>query len=163
MCMKSVNATVNLFASVRKSDEYISFSVPFDTIKCIIRNNVPYISDFFIVANMNLMGTTREDAKKINVVENNKELFCLIRLTKISNNPDERVSWDIEQFSIDTSDKTFRFDDACVPTVNYRKIVEVQNIELTENYRGDYALKLLVRTSEKDSWEVQSIVRLTVI
>ena len=49
MCMKSVNATVNLFASVRKSDEYISFSVPFDTIKCIIRNNVPYISDFFIV------------------------------------------------------------------------------------------------------------------
>lgn len=87
----------------------------------------------------------------------------MIRLTKISNNPDERVSWDIEQFSIDTSDKTFRFDDACVPTVNYRKIVEVQNIELTENYRGDYALKLLVRTSEKDSWEVQSIVRLTVI
>lgn len=163
MCMRSVNAILNLFASVRKTDEYISFSVPFDTIKCIFINNVPYISEFFIVANMNLMGTTNEEAKKINVVENRKELFCLIRLTKTSNVSTERVSWDIEQFSIDTSDKTYRFDDACVPTVNYRKIVEVQNIELTENYRGDYALKLLVRTSENDPWDVQSIVRLTVI
>ena len=163
MCMKSVNATVNLFASVRKSEDYISFSVPFDTIKCIIKNNVPYISDFFIVANINLMGTTNEDTKSLNVVESNKELFCLMRLTKISKDSSERVSWDIEQFSIDASDKTYRFDDACVPTVNYRKIVQVQNIELTENYRGDYALKLLVRTSDDEPWEVQSIVRLTVI
>ena len=163
MCMRNVNAVVTLFASVRTNDEYISFSVPFDTIKCIIKNNTPYISDFFIVANMNLMGTTKPECKDSNVVENCKELQCLIRLTKIAKDPNERLSWDIEKFSIDTSDKKYRFDDACVPTVNFRKIVEVQDIELTENYRGDYALKLLVRNNEEDSWQVQSITRLTVI
>lgn len=163
MCMKNINATLNLFASVERADKCISFSVPFDTIKCIFKNNVPYISNFFIVANMNLLGTTNEEAKKINVVENRKELFCLIRLTKISSVSTEKFSWDIERFSVDASNKAYRFDDARVPTVNYRKIVEVQNIKLTENCRGDYALKLLVRTSKNEPWEVQSIARLTVI
>lgn len=163
MCMKNVNATVCLFASVRRNDEYVSFSLPFDTIKCALRNNTPYISDFFIVANVNLMGTTNEEAKSHNIVQNEKKLNCLLRLTKISKESNERVSWDIEEFSIDASDKMIRFDGACVPTVNFRKVVEVNDIELTENYRGDYALKLLVRTNEAEKWEVQSIVRLTVI
>lgn len=65
MCMKNINATLNLFASVERADKCISFSVPFDTIKCIFKNNVPYISIFFIVANMNLLGTTNEEAKKL--------------------------------------------------------------------------------------------------
>ena len=163
MCMRSVNATVNFFFFVKKDDEYISFSVPFDTIKCVIKNNIPYISDFFIVANLNLMGTTNETFKADNIVENDRELFCLLRLTKISKDVSQRVSWDIDKFSVDSSDMTYRFNDACVATVNYRKIVEVQNIQLTDNYRGDYALKLLVRTDECDSWEVQTIARLTVI
>lgn len=163
MCMKNINATLNMFASVNRNGDYVSFSVPFDTIRCIIKDNIAYISDFFIVANLNLMGTTKPEFKKDNIVENKKKLCCLIRLTKISQNEEERISWDVERFEVDSSDKAIRFDDACVPCVNYRKTIEVKDIEMTDEYRGDYALKLLVRADESEKWQVQSITRLTVI
>ena len=162
MCMKSVNATIDLFASVKTGDCEV-FSMPFDTIRCIIEENILYISDFYIVSNFNLMGTTDAQRKVQNIVENLGNLQCLIRLTKISGDPKKRLSWDIDRFDIDCSNKENRFEEACVACVNFKKITKVNRIVLSDEYIGQYALKVLVRCSDEDKWEVQTIKRLTVI
>ena len=164
MCMKNINATLNLFANYRTDGDATSFSVPFDTIKCNISENIPYISNFHIVSNFCLMGTTQEECKEENVVEKRGKLYCLVRLTKLSTDPDKRYSWDVKEFVINTDDNDLRFEGACVPCVNFRSTISIRSVKLiSDDYLGDYALKILVREREDDKWQPQSIMKLTVI
>lgn len=156
MCISNVNATAELIKSITNENEQRVFSMPFDTFllnsgECSIRN-------FHIMVNLTLMGTTNEENKRTNVVETNGILYVLIRLTRLSSDINNQLSVDLDRFSIDVSSSDIVKMQACVPYVNYERLLKINELPLPESDpTGNYVLKVLVKTSQDTQWNVQSL------
>lgn len=170
MCMKNVNAVARLYneVEIRNNPNRIStFKNQFDIISAKFnKENNPYIGDFYIVSEVNLLGTANQEDSETNIVEQRKKVKFKVRITKLSNENDKQYSWDVDEFVIDTSKEGLIIKGACVPYINFTKVSEVNRIQLTPNdYSGEYVIKILLKTSdlpEEANWIVQSISRLSV-
>ncbi len=170
MCMKNVNAVARLYNEVEMGNNpnrVSTFKNQFDIISAKFNNeNNPYIGDFYIISEINLLGTAVQEDKETNIVEQQKKAKFKVRITKISDERDRQYSWDVDEFEIDTSKDGLIIEGACVPYVNFTKVSEVNKIQLTPNdYSGEYVIKILLESqnsSEERPWIVQSISRLSV-
>lgn len=167
MCVQNVNATLSLFSEVRNIEMQGAqeFVRPFDIIVSKGINDNKFIGGFYIVVDITLLSTTNEEKKKNNVVYNKQKLDVLIRLTKSSEDEDKRLSLDIDEFVIDTSNENIVKTNACVPYINYKKIKKIDNgaIQLSpEVGTGDYIFKVLVKRPCDNEYQVQSIHNLRI-
>lgn len=167
MCVQNVNATLSLFTDVKNMEiqgnqEFIR---PFDIIVSKSINNNKYIGGFYIVVDINLLSTTNEHKKETNVVYNRAKIDILVRLTKISDDEEKRLSLDIDEFTIDASDDNLVKTNACVDYINYKKIkkIDTNAIQLSPNAgTGKYVLKVLVKRPCDTEYQVQSIYGLRI-
>lgn len=169
MCMKNVNATSKLYDYVEFGDGETGNSIfqnQFDVIVAKFdENRHPYIGNFYVVSDINMLGTTSEADQSENIINAKKNVEFKIRVTKISSDANSQYSWNIDTFSIDLSEEGM-IHDACVPYANFTKVSKVTKIQLKPNdYCGNYVVKILIRTSTNSNdnlWVVQSISHLSV-
>lgn len=70
---------------------------------------------------------------------------------------------DLDKFEIDTKQSEDIIYDACVPYLNYKRITYIENVVLDiENPKGNYVIKILVKTPGDEKYVVQSICHLRV-
>lgn len=167
MCVQNVNATISLFREVRQAEIQGAqeFVCPFDVILSNSINNKKHIGGFYIVTNITLLSTTNEKKKRTNVVYNKQKIDIIIRMTKSSTDKDKQLSLDIDEFTIDASDKDIVKTNACVEYINYNKIKKIGTnaIQLSPDAgTGDYILKVLVKRPCDEDFQVQSIYNLRV-
>lgn len=167
MCVQNVNATISLFRDVRRAEVQGAqeFMLPFDTIISNSFNNNRYIGGFFIVIDIALLSTTNEEKKKTNVIYNKEKINILIRMTKSSKDKEKQLSLDIDDFTIDASQRDLIKTNACVEYINYKRIkkIDVNAIQLTPEVGiGDYIFKVLVKRPYDKNFQVQSIYGLKV-
>ncbi len=169
MCMKNINATTKLYDHVVIGDGEIGYSLfqnQFDVITAKFdESGNPYIGGFYIVTDINLLGTSNENDKSNNVVEAKKSISVKIRVTKLSQDPETQYSWDLDTFDINMDEDNVKRRNACVPYVNYTKVSNITKIPLEKDHSGEYVVKVLLRDSESSInslWAVQSISRLCV-
>lgn len=157
MCVRYVNANIALFRKVIKDNTgIVGFSQPFDCIVSQIKGNTVFVDSFCIVTYLTLMES--RDNKANNWLDVRETVDVCIRLTKSSNNPDKRISIDLDTFTIATENSEDIMYDACVPYLNFKRITYVSRINLDiENPRGDYAVKVLVKTPADKIYTLQSM------
>lgn len=167
MCVQNVNATISLFSEVRNMEIQGSqeFVKPFDIIVSKSLNGNKYIGGFVVVVDITLLSTTNDQKKTTNVVYNKGKMDVLIRLTKSSSDENKRLSLDIDEFCIDTSNENLLKKNACVEYINYKKIkkIDTNAIQLSPIAgTGDYVFKVLVKRPCDSDWQVQSVYNLRV-
>lgn len=159
MCMKYVNANISLFKEVKEdANDIISFSNPFATINLLNGK----IEHFSILSNITLMGSYEKKAG--NVLDLLGKLEVCIRLTKCSENKNERISYDLDKFILDTQDPTNVVHyEACVPYLNYRRITNIGEIEIgADSFKGKYVIKILVKDPRDEKYTVQTLTFLEI-
>ena len=77
-----------------------------------------------------------------------------IRLTKLSENPEEQISYDLNDFDIDLSDDSI-IKKACFKYAERIEVITVNKLELDTN--GSYVIKVLVKDNEKELYDVQML------
>ena len=168
MCKKNVNAVTRLYDYVEIGSDALGRSLlqnQFDTI-CVQYESFekPFIGGFYIVSQINLLGTSNEEEKASNAVSNETTLEFKIRITKVCLEKSKQYSWDVDTFEIDLSKE--KVYNACVPFVNYTKISKISKIYLEpDDFDGEYVVKILVRDktlSNDEKWVVQGISNLFV-
>lgn len=162
MCTQYLNANVALFKSVTKSNnEVAGFFEPFDCIVADCSSKNIRIKEFNIITYINLLESYQNKAN--NILDKRETLQVCIRLTKCTQNANERLSIDLDNFEIVTKDSKDIVCDACVPYLNYKRITHIENIDLDiENPKGSYVIKVLVKTPEERKYTVQSIYHLKI-
>ncbi len=84
MCMQNVNAIARLYTEVETGNDPHRISVfknQFDIISVKFdKENTPYIGDFYIVSEINLLGTGKEANKKFDIIEQKKRLDLKLEL-----------------------------------------------------------------------------------
>ncbi|MBE5951828.1 MAG: hypothetical protein E7260_09595 [Lachnospiraceae bacterium] len=167
MCVQNVNATISLFSDVRNAEVQGAqeFIRPFDIIVSKTINDNKYIGGFYIVIDIVLLSTTNEGKKEDNVVYNKQKIDVIVRLTKSSKDFQKRLSSDIDEFTIDTSNENIIKRNACVEYVGYKKIkkIDIDGIKLSpEAGTGDYIFKVLVKRPCDNEYQVQSVYNLRI-
>lgn len=162
MCTQYLNANVALFKAVTKSNnEVTGFFEPFDCIVADCSNKVVRINEFNIITYINLLESSHKKAG--NILDKRETLQVKLRLTKCTQNENERLSIDLDDFEIKTKDSEDIVYDACVPYLNYKRITHIENIDLDiENPKGSYVIKVLVKTPTEQKYTVQSIYHLKI-
>ena len=163
MCKRSVNAISRLYDFVSLGDCSIGESLyqnQFDTIKVLKdENGTPYIGNFSIVSDINLLGTSKDSERSTNYIESNTVAKFKIRLTKISEDANRQYSWDLDHFEIEPSSLKQK---ACVDFLNFTKVTHINRILLkADDYIGRYVIKILLQ-DDNEKWIVQSISNLFV-
>ncbi len=163
MCLPNINITAKLYKNVYTKDDIQCFEAPFDTIVAQTKDGVMSISDFYLVLNFNLLGTANEEKKATNIVENRETLTVLIRMAKLSKDISKQLYNNLIQFDIDLSENKNLIAKACVPYVQYERILKVNKLILPESSGlGNYVIKVLVKTKESSRWNVQTMIPLRV-
>lgn len=162
MCTQYLNANVVLFKSVTKNNnDIVGFYEPFDCITTDTCNGVLEIGEFNIITYITLLESSNRKAG--NVLDKREKLEVKLRLTKCTKDETERLSIDLDDFTIDTKNSNDIIIDACVPYLNYKRITHIGSITLDiNNPKGSYVIKVLVRTSSDDKYTVQSIQHLQI-
>ena len=163
MCLQNVNVTGNFFKKVSYENEVQKFEMPFDTIVAKTEGNSKYIDDFSIVLNFCLLGTTDPEKKKTNIIETRTPLNVLLRLSKVTTEPEQQKSLDLTDFIIDPNSNEIKVQKACVDYIICRKIFTVSRITIP-NYLnlGEYVLKILAKTNKETTYNVQSYIPLRI-
>ncbi len=154
MCMKYINSNVQCFnLSTKGLLGNVGFSSILDSVKSIQKEDKYIIDDFSIVTFINIRGTKNENNME-NPLNAKKKLNFRIRLTKLSENEDEQISYDLKDFDIDLSDESV-VKKACFKYIERIEITNVENLTLSSN--GAYVIKVLVKNSEEDLYDVQML------
>lgn len=164
MCIRNINAISRLYdyANFDKQDPHKSiFQNQFDIISAKFdENGNPYIGGFYIITDINVLGTTKEEHKKDNFLESHKPFNVKIRITKINSEESKQYTWDIDTFTVNMANDDL-IEKACVPFFNMANLTEVNRIILEkDDYIGKYVVKVLVQRDE--DWVIQSITGLKV-
>lgn len=163
MCLANVNVITKLYKQVVHQGDITRFEMPFDTIVAKTSNEEMYIEDFFIVSDFNLLSTNNEKKAKNNVVNNKSALQILLRISRLSKDSDKQLNLDLYNYTIDLNDKSIAISQACVPYVQYQKILKVGKVPLSSQAGlGNYVIKTLVRTKDEDNWSIQNIIPLRI-
>ncbi len=103
--MKYVNAIITPYAKVSLDDEtgaILSLTAPLATLHAITGNDgSAYLPRFETVTDLTFLGTTEEACAWNNPVCSGKKIDIAIRLTRCSDNAEERVYVDLDSFSVD--------------------------------------------------------------
>ena len=165
MCMKYLNATVECYQSVLKSDNSIvSLSGPFD--KIVVNENkegVFSVGGFAVVTHVNMLGTNKPENKKNSSLEKQEKLEVVVRLTRCDRDVSKQIGIDLDKFVIDpySEDNKKNIHQACFPYFNYKRITEVKNIALPLG-KGTYVIKVLVKESAQNQQTIQSMTYLSI-
>lgn len=160
MCMKYVNANVQCFDN--SVSQYWfgngTLSSFVKTVECSEEGDGKYkVEKFGVLVFINIRGS--ENDKSNNPLEQKKKLEFKIRLTRLSKIPDEKLSYDLTDFTIDLSDKHL-IQKACFDYIDLIKVINVSDLELKSV--GDYVIKLLVREEGEKLYDIQMVHRLTI-
>lgn len=165
MCVKYVNASARCFKSITsKENNVMSYDIPFVSIRSNNDENGVYINDFVIVTSIDFLGTNNEDNKKENLLENKKIVDFIIRLTKCSSKEEERIGYDLEEFSINLEEmyEKNKVNTACYDFLNYTRTTNVEKLYLPGGL-GKYVIKVLIKDSEDTKYSIQTISQLMVL
>lgn len=154
MCMKYVNINVQCFETktnaILGNREFLSL---LDSVKAERKDNKYSIGGFSVVTFINIRGTINKEAQ--NSPLNNKEkLDFKIRLTKLDVDKNKQTSYNLKDFSIDLSDESV-VRKACF---DYTERIEITNVDaLVLDELGSYVIKVLVKRSSSDMYDVQMV------
>lgn len=162
MCTQYLNTNVAFFKNITKNNNDITaFSDPFDCLIADCYSNIVSINNFNIVTYINLLESNNKRAE--NILDKREKLQVRIRLTKCTKNENERLSVDLDEFEIDTSENNDIVNDACVPYLNFTRITHIDTINLDiENPKGSYVIKVIVKTPKDEKYTVQSMHHLKI-
>lgn len=165
MCKKYVNANLTCFKSiVMDNDVPLAFRNPFDEVSVEKCSNGMYTVDGFqILSNINILGTADEDKQKDHILYRpNGKLNFVIRLTKCDPDPNKRIYYDLDSFTVDITElrENHQVDGACFDFVNYARITNVPNFKV-EKF-GSYVVKLLIKENTEQDYSVQFIKKLMI-
>lgn len=150
MCIKAVNAVVDLYSDVRidpitQMDEYIG---SFDE---MVLSHEDYADGehlmtrpFKLVTRFVLLGSHRDPST--NLVMQKGKLDVVVRLACLGE--EEQVT--LDSFTIDVASPTMNICQACFPYLTYKKVTPVNRLPLKYGARS-YVIKVLVRSSLIDT------------
>lgn len=154
MCMENTNAICKLYDHVIGGEsDYSKFTYQNQFNGIALKFNesgIPYIGGFFVVTDLNFLGTTKEDKKATNVVNSKIPVRCQIKMTRVSRNPDKQLSWILDEFTIDPNTEGMIRRVACVETMDYTRVTPVDQILLNgSDYECEYVIKVLLKSEEQ--------------
>lgn len=154
MCMKYVNSNIQCFDNTTK-DLFgnIGFSSILESVKSEQNDDKFIIDKFNIVTFINIRGT-KSESNSNNPVDMKKKMNFRIRLTKLSENEDEQISYDLKDFDIDLSDESI-IKKACFKYAERIEVTTVNKLELES--KGSYVIKILVKYDEDNLYDVQML------
>lgn len=154
MCMKYVNVNVQCFEiNTNAIFGNREFSSLLDSVKAEQKNDKYSIGGFSIVTFINIRGTINEGTID-NPLNNKENLDFRIRLTKLNEDKSKQTSYNLKDFSIDLSDNSV-VHKACF---DYMERIEITNVDgLVLDELGAYVIKVLVKASNSDMYDVQMV------
>ena len=154
MCMKYVNINVQCFETktnaIFGNREFLSL---LDSVKAERKDNKYSIGGFSVVTFINIRGTKNTDTKD-NPLNKKEKLDFRIRLTKLTADKNKQTSYNLKDFSMDLSDESV-LSKACFDYIERIEITNVEDLMLDEP--GSYVIKVLVKTSSSDMYDVQMV------
>ena len=103
MCMKDVNANIQCFdGRVGGLFGSFGFSSMLESVRAEEKDGNYIIGGFNIVTFINIRGTNNLDVQD-NPINNKQKLHFRLRLTKLSENKEEQISYNLKDFVIDLS------------------------------------------------------------
>ena len=159
MCMKYINTNVQCFSASNKGLlENIAFSSILESVKSEQKEDKFVVGGFNIVTFINIRGT-KSGENENNPLDTGKKLNFKIRLTKLSKNSDEQMSYDLKDFDIDLSDK----NNNRMACFGYTERIEITKVDdLVLNDIGEYVIKVLVKYDKEELYDVQMLHPLTI-
>lgn len=165
MCMKYINANAMCFKSVIiENNQIVSFTAPFNAMKSVSDEEGIFTDDFAIVTQIDVLGTNTPKNKAENPLENGKKLDFKIRLTKIDKIDENRLGFDVDNFSIDLAEmkENNRTEKACFEFFNYMRMTQIDKLHLPAG-PGRYVIKVLVKYAEDEYYQIQSMTGLSIL
>ena len=163
MCMRYVNAVTTCYSSMNTSnDNILSFNMPVNGVDVKDRD-VPQIDKLIVLCQFNFLGTSDPQKKEFSVLENKDKIDIVIRLTKCSKDPSQRLGYDLDSFSLDFN-KIYQENQqqtACFDFYDYMRIINVTNLPLPHG-TGKYVIKTLIKKSNEPNYTIQSMTNLTI-
>ncbi len=165
MCMKYLNATVECYQSVLKSDNSIvSLNGPLD--KIVVNENsegVFSVGGFAVVTHVNMLGTDKPENKEKSTLEKQEKLEVIVRLTRCDKDDSKQIGIDLDEFVIDpyAEENKRNIHQACFLYFNYKRVTEVDNIVVPFG-KGTYVIKVLVKESGQNQLTIQSMTYLSI-
>lgn len=160
MCRKYINTIARCYDDVEYCQNTYMLKKQFDSI--LIKydeDKLPYIGGFYIVTDINILGTGKPENYDQNELEQGKKLKFKVRITKLNKDSQAQYSWDLDTFEVDTAEKS---EEACVKFINTSKIVKINRLYLEkDDFKGKYAIKVLVEDDNK-KWDILTITGLYV-
>ena len=160
MCMKYINTNIqcfdNSFSQYWLGNGALSSFI--DRVKSSKDDKDKYkVEKFGIAVFINIRGS-KSDARN-NPLEQKKKLEFKIRLTRLSKNSQEQLSYDLSKFVIDLSDANL-IKRACFDYVDIIKTIYVNDLELES--AGDYVIKVLIKEESAKLFDIQMVHHLSV-
>lgn len=152
MCMKYVNVSVQCFdKNPLKLMGTSGISSIIDSVKCTTKGGKIILGKFDIATFINIRGTSSGDNPQ-NPVDTQQVLDFRIRLTRLNENGDNQVSYDLKDFIIDLSNP----DIIHRAGFAYAEQIEVINVEGLELEKAEhYVITVLVKDSRSKNYDVQ--------
>lgn len=167
--MKYVNATVGCYKNVEIiNDSIASISVPFDRVVSFKSNDKIYIGNFFVVTDINILGTRKDSPNRDSILDKGNNLSVTIRLTKCDSDENNRRYKDLDVFVIDLEEEKRKnnIHKACFKFLNYKRFTEIEPFALPLG-SGAYVIKVIVseinKEGEKGKETIQSMNYLRVL
>lgn len=115
-------------------------------------NDKYIIGAFSIITFISIRGTINKNDKD-NPLDTNKTLSFRIRFTKLDEDSEKQLSYDLKDFDIDL--KKEKIHKACF---DYVERIEVLNInKITLEQKGAYVIKIMVKEKDKEKYEIQTL------
>ena len=166
MCMKYVDANTTCYKSVTMDgDKIVSLNAPFEVIKSTSADGTSFIGDFFLITQIDFLGTNDPQHKQENPLEQKRTIDFIIRLTKCSKEQEHQCV-DLDSFSINLEEmyKNHKVCTACFDFFNYTKITNVNKVVLNnDNDSVKYVIKVLIKDSEDTEYSIQSMTQLIIV
>ncbi|MEG2645946.1 MAG: hypothetical protein RSA08_02825 [Clostridia bacterium] len=166
MAMQNVNAIVSLYADIEFPNDPVIFIKPFNKLTAKRNKNgeINDLNGFYVVMNFNLLGSMEKEID--NVINEQKDLMVLLRITKMSKDLEDQKDAFLDSFKI-SFDNCNKCTDAGIPYISAKKIKYVNLLEHFENISaGMYMIKILVQKENeknKKDWFLQSFTILTIV
>lgn len=162
MCMKYVNANTTCYLSVdTENNKTLSLNIPFVGMygeKTSIDGDTRYkLNRFFICLNLTFLGTQDDERINESVLSSRDTVEIVLRLTKLSENPQYRDFIDLEKFTLDFNElaNTGQLSLACFEYYNINKIIKVDQLAVPS--LGRYVIKTIIRRKSDNSETVQNV------
>lgn len=168
MCIKNINATMDLFDEILGDTENRDFKKLFDSIEIVKDDNGGFsIKNIYLILNISIIQSTSDQSNKAeNVLNNNGTLNAKIQFVK---DGDQDNSLSIAEFQYDfakeNKDEVEEFDGK--KYFSQKRILKIETMRLLPNWAsGKYRFELLLKREninfKDDQWILQSFCPLEV-